>query len=88
MERETTRRTGNMKIGDRVKGFRFGANDAGVVYVSNMDGYVGKSGRVRNIKDGDGSFQILFDDDDKIWTYPIAEYITIQREKKLSKLGI
>ena len=37
-----------MKIGDRVKGFRFGANDAGVVYVSNMDGYVGKSGRVRN----------------------------------------
>ena len=40
----------------------------------------------------DASFQIIFDDDinppSVIWTYPIAEYLSIMREEKLKELGI
>ena len=83
-----------IKKGDRVKGFRFGVNDAGVIYVPTMDRYVGKWGTVcsvgtsGSIRDAhnNASFQIIFDD--IIWTYPIAEYLSIMREEKLKELGI
>lgn len=75
-----------IKIGDKVKGFKFGANASGVNYVHAMDKYVGKSGKVCSVYGG--SFKILFDEDDKKWSYPISEYITIQRETKLKQIGI
>ena len=74
-----------IKIGDKVNGFKFG-DDAGVNYVHAMDKYVGKSGKVCSMNEG--LFQILFDEDDMKWYYPISEYITIQRETKLKQIGI
>ena len=74
-----------IKIGDKVKGFKFG-DDAEVNYVPAMDKYVGKSGKVCSIYEN--SVQISFDEDDKKWYYPISEYITIQRETKLKQIGI
>jgi hypothetical protein len=81
-----------IKKGDRVKGFRFGVNDAGVIYVPRMNRYVGKWGKVCSVGTSgsirDASFQIIFDIDDIIWTYPISEYLSIMREEKLKELGI
>ena len=79
-----------IKKGDRVKGFRFGVNDAGVIYVPKMNNYVGKWGKVCSVgtRISDASFQIIFDRDDIIWTYPIAEYLSLMREEKLKELGI
>ena len=77
-----------IKKGDRVRGFRFGVNDAGVIYVPTMNRYVGKWGKVCSVGIRDASFQIIFDGDDIIWTYPIAEYLSIMREEKLKELGI
>ena len=52
--------------------------------------YVGKSGTVV-IGIGTtwpGAFEIQFDEPYNIWTYPILEYLTLQREEKLKELGI
>ena len=57
-----------------------------------MNRYVGKWGKVCSVGTSgsirDASFQITFDGDDIIWTYPIAEYLSIMREEKLKELGI
>jgi hypothetical protein len=81
-----------MKEGDKAIGFRFITqnNSAGIIYVTQMDNYVGKSGTVV-IGIGTtwpGAFEIQFDEPYNIWTYPILEYLTLQREEKLKELGI
>ena len=74
-----------IKIGDKVNGFKFG-DDAGVNYVHAMDKYVGKCGIVHSIY-GNVSFNIFFEDN-RYFTYPIVEYLVLQREEKLKELGI
>lgn len=82
-----------MKAGDIAIGFKFDQNNsARVVYVHEMDNYVGKSGTVVIGTTWPGVFQIhfesLFGDELKIWTYPTKEYLAIQREEKLKELGL
>lgn len=70
-----------MKAGDIAIGFKFDQNNsARVVYVHEMDNYVGKSGTVVIGTTWPGVFQI--------WTYPTKEYLAIQREEKLKELGL
>ena len=82
-----------MKVGDKVKGFRFENNK----WSESMSPYIGVEGTVKRIlNDSQGFlhyFQIEFYSgrmgryNVEYW-YPIKEYIVIQRDEKLKELGI
>lgn len=78
-----------MKKGDKAKGFKFrgggGRNSANINYNEQMDRYVGVEGVVTDV--GPDTFSILYDGVGH-WSYPIKEYLAIQRENKLKELGI
>ena len=76
-----------MKKGDKAKGFRFrtARNSANINYNKQMDRYVGVEGVVTDV--GTDTFSILYDGVGH-WSYPIKEYLAIQRENKLKELGI
>lgn len=84
-----------MKIGDKAKGFRF--ESYLVNYSYDMDPYVGVEGEIFKIMED--RFTIIFKEDSlerilrdgsqyHFWTYPLAEYIQIQREERLKELGL
>jgi len=78
-----------MKIGDKARGFRFESYDF-LSYSYEMDPYVGVEGEIFQIMED--RFTIMFKEDSvqqyEFWTYPLAEYIQIQREEKLNELGL
>ena len=80
-----------LKVGDKVMGFKFDPFENRmsldkVFYIPAMDKYVGKWGIINSIYHN-VSFNILFEDNRK-FTYRIAEYLVLQREEKLKELGI
>ena len=77
-----------IKLGDKAKGFKFTTfrNSANLSYNKQMERFVGTEGIVSDI--GSDTFDILYDDKVTRWTYPIQEYLAIQREERLKELGI
>ena len=74
-----------IKIGQKVKGFRFD-NSSGVHYNEQMEKkMVGKTGTITAIYED--HFAITFGGFNS-WTYPLSEYLAIQREEKLKELGL
>jgi hypothetical protein len=76
-----------IKTGDKVKGFKFPAfnNSAILNYNSDMNRFVGVEGVVSDV--GTDTFSIFYDGVG-YWSYPIQEYLVIQRERRLKELGI
>jgi hypothetical protein len=76
-----------MILGDKVKGFKFPAfnNSAILNYHSDMNRFVGVEGVVSDV--GTETFSIFYDGVG-YWSYPIQEYLAIQREQKLKEIGI
>ena len=77
-----------IKLGDKAKGFKFPEfrNSASLSYNKQMDRFVGAEGFVCDV--GSDTFDILYDDKVTRWTYPIKEYLAIQRAERLKELGI
>ena len=77
-----------IKLGDKAKGFKFPEfrNSASLSYNKQMERFVGTEGIVSDI--GSDTFDILYDDKGTLWTYPVQEYLAIQREERLKELGI
>ena len=77
-----------IKLGDKAKGFKFrgggGRNSANINYNGKMDRYVDVEGVVTHVNTD--TFSILYHDDH--WSYPVQEYLAIQREERLKELGI
>lgn len=100
MERETTGRTGDMKVGDRAKGFRFTSkkNSSNMYWDKRMEEHVGREGFIEEIvyesrTSNDNYITIKFeclpgDYQPKKWCYPIKEYLVFIREERLKELGI
>lgn len=83
-----------IKVGEKVKGFRFN-NSSGVNYFELMDECIGMTGTITYINHSNidvDHFQIYFGRSksgvNHNWTYPVAEYLAIQRELKLKELGL
>lgn len=91
-----------LKVGDKVKGFKIHINPKGIrnpiTIYSIYDKYVGVEGVVHKLikvpsyegwtsSDDPNHFEVIFNDGMKL-TYPISEYVTLQREMKLKELGI
>ena len=77
-----------IKLGDKAKGFKFPEfrNSASLSYNKQMDRFVGTEGFVCDV--GSDTFDILYDDKVTRWTYPVQEYLAIQREERLREIGI
>ena len=98
-----------IKVGDKVRGFKFGEKigdgsettfsidkTTGLNYHPNMDLYVGVEGEVVEVQEE--TFDVKFKNlrlayidhiiGGESWTYPIKEYLAIQREERLKELGI
>jgi hypothetical protein len=86
-----------MKVGEKAKGFWFESNITEhplkqfgkIGFIKDMHGYVGKEGtitEIHHLKWG-SCFDISFDDGKK-WSYPMVEYLRINREERLNELGI
>lgn len=76
-----------MILGDKAKGFKFPAfnNSAILNYHSDMNRFVGVEGVVSDV--GTETFSIFYEGVG-YWSYPIQEYLAIQREQKIKELGI
>lgn len=76
-----------MILGDKAKGFKFPAfnNSAILNYHSDMNRFVGVEGVVSDV--GTETFSIFYEGVG-YWSYPIQEYLAIQRERRLKELGI
>lgn len=77
-----------LKLGDKAKGFKFPEfrNSASLSYNKQMERFVGTEGFVCDV--GSDTFDILYDDKVTCWTYPIQEYLAIQRAERLREIGI
>ena len=93
-----------VKVGDKVRGFKFGEKigdgsettfsidkTTGLNYHPSMDLYVGEEGEVAEVQEE--TFIVKFKNlrnlsDYDYWTYPIADYLEITRNERLSDLGI
>ena len=76
-----------MKIGDIAKGFKFPAfnNSAILNYNRGMNRFVGVEGVVSDV--GTDTFSIFYDGVG-YWSYPIKEYLALQREQRLNEIWI
>lgn len=79
-----------MKVGQKAKGFWFESNITDKIgFIKEMRRYVGKEGTVTDVRylKWGSCFDISFDDGKK-WSYPMEEYLRINREERLNELGI
>jgi len=76
-----------IKVGDKAKGFKFPAfnNSAILNYNIDMNRFVGVEGVINDV--GTDTFSIFYDGV-VYWSYPIREYLVIQREQRLNEIGI
>ena len=76
-----------IKVGDKVKGFKFPAfnNSAILNYNRDMNRFVGVEGVVSDV--GTDTFSIFYDGVG-YWSYPIKEYLALQREQRLNEIWI
>jgi hypothetical protein len=74
----------NIKIGDKVVGFKFECEDEGVHWSSEMEAYVGREGKVEYI--GHDFFVLTFDDGAE-WGYPIIQVNKAMQRETVFKVG-
>jgi len=90
-----------IKRGDRAKGFRFKTSTNtyfGVDWNNQMEKFIGVEGIVKDVRPEINEIVISFivttrlngfiESHSQHWTYPLDEYIALQREIKLNELGI
>lgn len=86
-----------MKRGDRAKGFRFETSSSEFVHWnSQMEKFIGIEGIVKGVRPEINeivvSFMVTTTNVTELhwqhWTYPLDEYLALQREMKLNQLGI
>jgi RNase P/RNase MRP subunit p29 len=93
-----------IKVGEKAKGFRFNHidNSAMLTWDEYMDRYIGVEGTIVDISDksliindtgkvvpNKGKyFNIQFEEGGYVWSYPILEYLRINREERINELGI
>lgn len=69
----------DIKEGMEVRGFKFNAAGSPCGYTSEMDEYIGELGRISSV--GSSTFQVIFKDG-KIWNYPIADFLDLQKDEE------
>ena len=76
-----------IKRGDIAKGFKFThhKNSAGLGYHERMEKHVGISGTIVDIRQ---NVWFTIEYESGAWSYPIQEYLAIQRERRLKELDI
>lgn len=88
-----------IKRGDRAKGFRFEtSSEFGVHWNTQMEKFIGVEGIVKGVIPEINEIVISFivttdqrvfiESHSQHWTYPLDEYMVLQREMKLNQLGI
>ena len=93
-----------IKVGDKAKGFRFetssGANRFsryfGVHWNPQMEKFIGVDGIVKGVRPEINevviSFMVTTTNVTELhwqhWTYPLDEYLVLQREQRLNEIGI
>ena len=88
-----------IKRGDNAKGFRFEtSSEFGVHWNNQMEKFIGVEGIVKAVRPEINELVISFivttrlngfiESHSQHWTYPLDEYIALQREIKLNELGI
>ena len=90
-----------IKRGDRAKGFSFNTSTNtyfGVDWNNQMEKFIGVEGIVKGVRPEINELVISFivttrlngfiESHSQHWTYPLDEYIALQREMKLNELGI
>lgn len=78
-----------MKVGDKAYGFKFERfnNSDDVNYIEEMNKFIDVEGTIVRIESK--KFSLRFNNDGNYyWEYPIAEYLSNIRDKKLNELGI
>ena len=91
-----------IKRGDKAKGFRF-ETSSGVRWNYQMENFVGLEGIVRQVRPKMNELVIgfmgttIYIDTLRVmpaephmqhWTYPLDQYLVLQREERLKELGI
>ena len=86
-----------IKVGDRAKGFRF-ETSSGANRFSwyQMEKFIGVEGIVKGVRPEINELVISFMVTTKNvtelhwqhWTYPLDEYLVLQREQRLNEIGI
>lgn len=88
-----------IKRGDRAKGFRFETSSSEFVHWNTqMEKFIGVEGIVKGVIPEINEIVISFivttrlngfiESHSQHWTYPLDEYLALQREMKLNQLGI
>ena len=93
-----------IKVGDRAKGFRFETSSGttrfsryfGVHWNNQMEKFIGVEGIVKGvipeINEVVISFMVTTTNVKELhwqhWTYPLDEYLVLQREQRLNEIGI
>ena len=78
-----------MKVGDKAYGFKFERfnNSDGVNYIEEMNKFIDVEGTIVRIESK--KFSLRFSNNNYLyWEYPISEYLSYIRDKKLNELGI
>lgn len=75
-----------MKVGDKAYGFKFERfnNSDDVNYIEEMNKFIDVEGTIVRIKSK--KFSLRFNNSGHYWEYPIAEYLSNIRDKKLKEL--
>ena len=74
----------NIKIGDKVVGFKFESREEGPAWALDMNAYVGREGNVVYI--GRDFFVLLFDDGAE-WSYPISQVNKAMQRETVFTVG-
>jgi hypothetical protein len=87
-----------IKRGDNAKGFRFETSEFGVHWNNQMEKFIGVEGILKDVRPEINEIVISFivttrlngfiESHSQHWTYPLDEYIALQRDMKLHQLGI
>ena len=92
-----------IKVGDKAKGFRFETSSSttfsryfGVHWNNQMEKFIGVEGIVKGvipeINEVVISFMVTTTNVKELhwqhWTYPLDEYLVLQREQRLNEIGI
>jgi hypothetical protein len=78
-----------MKVGDKLLGFKWTMKVNKHFFFESMEKFVGSEGTIVSIEPEFNRFKVDFKNDvtESIW-YPISEYLSNIRDKKLNELGI
>ena len=75
-----------MKVGDKLLGFKWTVKVNKHFFFESMEKFVGLEGTIVSIEPEFNRFKVDFKND--VAWYPISEYLSYIRDKKLNELGI